>query len=113
MKNENFKIANRDTMPRLCFSIEKGDNQFHFNLKIVFNDYQMTGMSSLLEKTIYRYKLYTFTYKDSIPLYKNVGIKEPFEINTILQVNETKPINSTNVIEINNLKPGKYLIEVE
>ena len=110
---ENFKLANRDTMPRLCFNIEEGDSKYYFNLKIMFNDYQMTGMSSLLEKTIYRYKLYTFTYKDGPSFYKNIAIKDLFEIKTALEINETRPINSTNVIEIKNLKPGKYLIEVE
>ena len=50
-------------MPRLCFNIEEGWNKFYFNLKITFNDYQMTGISLLFEKTIYRYKLYKFKYK--------------------------------------------------
>jgi hypothetical protein len=99
-------------MPRLCFNIEEGENKFHFNVRIMFNDYQMTGQSSLFEKTVYRYKLYTFKYKESPSYYKNVAIKDLFKIDTELLINETRPINSTNVIEIKNLRQGKYLIEV-
>ena len=99
-------------MPRLCFSIEKGWNKFYFNLKIIFNDYQTTGMSSLFEKTVYKYTLYTFKYKKGPSFNQSISMNDLFKIDAEVLVNETRPIKSTNVIEIKNLVHGKYLLEV-
>lgn len=106
-----FYISNRDNLPRLCLNIENGIGFGFFNIKIIFNDYLKTAQSSLIKDTKYELKLYNCVFKEKHTFYKSYGLKDLFQVSSNLIVSQNA-IDVNQMIEIKNLKQGKYLIEV-
>lgn len=96
-------VANRDFLPILCFSINKTQrDDYFFDVKILFNDYYRIARSTLVE-TAYKLTIYRLSQKN-----KSQGLN----VDSTLVVELGRLISPTDMVELDKLKPGVYLIEV-
>jgi hypothetical protein len=80
---------------------------------MIFNDYYKTGISTLFNGTKYKLKLYSYTIKGGYSYYHELFEKKKLcSIDTQLLIEEKSLIDLTDLIQIENLKSGAYLIEV-
>lgn len=99
-------MANRDTLPRLCFEIEKKRTHL-YSLNVILNDYNMIAQSTQII-TRYSFIMYSmFNDKKSVAdqaIYPDHSI--------VMKLKLEKNIYLNNSIIIENFKKGFYLIEV-
>lgn len=105
---------NHDTLPRLCIQHTSVQDEIS-NIRVVFNDYHLTAFSSLANLDIkYNVKMYHLKYNASLSMKDSVydidESRKPWTLEHRLVVNYT--ISPTQFIQVDNIKNGKYLIEV-
>lgn len=109
-RNSSTNMPNRDTLPRLCFEIEKKDS-FTYSLNIIFNDYSMVGKSSQID-TSYSFSLY-IVFRDKTPnAVSKSNFKNMRNIKTESILKLDREIYANDSIFVENLTRGTYLIEV-
>jgi hypothetical protein len=98
---------NTDYLPRICMNIDNSDGIF--NVKLIFNDYQQTGQTSLFGGTTYTLKLYSFSFNQKPNNLNDVDKYFPITIKQILSIPNILP---NRLITIRNLDQGHYFLEV-
>lgn len=98
-------------LPRLCFNVNYGIGNGFYDIKVIFNDYRLIAQSSLLNDTKYEIELYEYAFKENPTFYETFGTKDLFHVDTRLVIHPLR-IEPNKVLEIKNLKHGKYLFLV-
>lgn len=112
LDESSYTLSNRDFLPRLCIDFKYGEAKGFFKLKILFNDYRLVAESSLLNATFYRLNLYEYNYVDKNIHQKVYDKKFLFKLD-VRPVAFIDPINSKQIVEIEDLKFGKYFLELQ
>lgn len=105
-------ISNRDFLPRLCIDFKYGEAKGFYKLKILFNDFRRVAESSVLNTTYYRLNLYEYNYVDKNIHKKAYDKKYLFRLD-VKPIAFIDPISSKQLVEITNLKKGKYFLELQ
>ena len=115
MNESNNFLFNRNLLPSLCFSTTLSKVAGLYNVKLVFNDYQRTAVSSLFyEATRFSFRLYRIEFKDEstpqnpIDMGTFVSIKSPPH----LLYTSNDNVRLTDLIEFNDMQPGRYVLEM-
>lgn len=111
--------VSRDYLPTLCLS-KKNDpilNPELFHVNIILNDYHRVARSSLIESA-FKFALYKLTLPRNHSLlalddvYKQKLISNGVQVDVKKMLNHTSLITPNDLIELNNIKSGVYLVEV-
>jgi hypothetical protein len=98
----------REYLPRVCLNINSNKRN-KFDINIILNDYRMTKISSYFKNTIYKYKLYNYSFVNE-PTYYDDSFKEKYEDIRVNQLTNSQNIYDS--IQIDNLDIGMYLLEI-
>jgi len=106
---------NRDYLPRVCLSLSMNINNL-YNLKIKFQDYHKTGISSVLEQAQlnnYSIRIYSFEMIDNRSNETGSGSFFTARLNTTkVHIDSEFILNIKNQFIIENLPESKYVLEI-
>lgn len=114
VSSSSRRLSNRNFLPTMCFNVtSSATRKYFFNVAIVLNDVHKTAQSSLFERSAYTIKLYHVTYKRRAnSFYSRFDLNGVIKVDSKLLVASTTLVHAGDMIEIDELKQGVYMIEV-
>jgi len=114
VSSSSRRLSNRNFLPTMCFNVtSSATRKYFFNVAIVLNDVHKTAQSSLFERSAYTIKLYHVTYKRRAnSFYSRFDLNGVIKVDSKLLVASTTLVHAGDMIEIDELKQGVYMIEM-